>query len=170
MEWEPIVLSMLQHCAETCHFLMDLEEKLPLCFSFFLALYRKPPFYRDFSELGQLRFTLVLKLKVAFSVRILSVLTINSGSLGGSTESEPTQMKMFNFLWLIWDHYLPLTPTRNDWHPWHPQHPCKFTQKANLLSKTMNTKVPLPQIFFSIFLKILKNWFEKKILYDKLKN
>ena len=45
-------------------------------FSFFLALWRKPPFYRDFSELGQLRFTLVLKLKVAFSVRILSVLTI----------------------------------------------------------------------------------------------
>ena len=39
---------------------------------------------------------------------------LHSGSLGGSTESEPTQMEMFNFLWLIWDHYLPLTPTRND--------------------------------------------------------
>ena len=39
---------------------------------------------------------------------------LNSGSLGGSTESEPTQMEIFNFLWLIWDHYLPLTPTRND--------------------------------------------------------
>ena len=46
--------------------------------------------------------------------------SFNSGSLGGSTESEPTQMEMFNFMWLIWDHCLPLTPTRNDWHPWHP--------------------------------------------------
>ena len=45
----------------------------------------------------------------------------NSGSLGGSTESEPTQMEMFNFMWLIWDHCLPLTPTKNDWPPWHPQ-------------------------------------------------
>ena len=25
---------------------------------------------------------------------------------------EGTQMEMFNFLWLIWDHYLPLTPTK----------------------------------------------------------
>ena len=42
---------------------------------------------------------------------------LNSGSLGGSTELEPTQMELFNFLWLIWDHYLPLNPTRKDWHP-----------------------------------------------------
>ena len=41
-------------------------------------------------------------------------MNFNSGSLGGSAESEPTQMEMFNFMWLIWDHYLPLTPTRND--------------------------------------------------------
>jgi hypothetical protein len=27
---------------------------------------------------------------------------------------EGTQMEMFNFLWLIWDHYLPLTPTKNN--------------------------------------------------------
>ena len=50
----------------------------------------------------------------------VSCTCFNSGSLGGSTKLEPTQMELFNFLWLIWDHYLPLTPTRNDWHPWHP--------------------------------------------------
>ena len=55
---------------------------------------------------------------------------------------EGTQMEIFNFLWLIWVHYLPLTPTKNDWLPWHPQGGAKFTKKANLLSKTMNTKVP----------------------------
>ena len=44
-------------------------------------------------------------------------LVLNSGSLGGSTELEPTQMEMFNFRWLNWAQYLPLTPTRNNWHP-----------------------------------------------------
>ena len=67
---------------------------------------------------------------------------LNSGSLVGSTKSEPTQMEMFYFPWLIWVHYLPLTPTKNNWLSWHPQGGAKFTQKANLLSKTMNTKVP----------------------------
>ena len=43
MEWEPIVLSMLQHCAETCHFLMDLEEKLPLCFFFLFGSLEETP-------------------------------------------------------------------------------------------------------------------------------
>ena len=38
----------------------------------------------------------------------------NRWSLGDFTKMEGTQMEMFNFLWLIWDHYLPLTPTRND--------------------------------------------------------
>ena len=32
---------------------------------------------------------------------------------------EGTQMEMFNFLWLILGHYLPLTPTKNNWHCWH---------------------------------------------------
>jgi hypothetical protein len=66
----------------------------------------------------------------------------NRRSLGDFTKMEGTQMEMFNFLWLILDHYLPLTPTKNDWPPWHPQGGYKFTQKANLLGKTMNTKVP----------------------------
>ena len=39
---------------------------------------------------------------------------INRWYLGDFTKMEGTQMEMFNFLWLIWDHYLPLTPTRND--------------------------------------------------------
>ena len=56
---------------------------------------------------------------------------------------EGTQMEMFNFLWLIWDQYLPLAPTRKDLHPWHPLHRCKFTQKANLLGKTVNKKSSL---------------------------
>ena len=69
-------------------------------------------------------------------------LQINRWSLGDFTKMEGTQMEMFNFLWLILDHYLPLTPTKNDWPRRHPQGGCKFTQKANLLGKTMNTKVP----------------------------
>ena len=39
---------------------------------------------------------------------------LNRWSLDDFTKMEGTQMEMFNFLWLIWDHYLPLTPTRND--------------------------------------------------------
>ena len=46
---------------------------------------------------------------------------LNRWSLGDFTKMEGAQMEMFNFLWLIWDHYLPLTPTKNDWPPWHPQ-------------------------------------------------
>ena len=68
--------------------------------------------------------------------------TINRWSLSDFTKIEGTQMEIFNFLWLIWDHYLTLTPTKSDWPPWHPQGGRKFTQKANLLHKTMNTKVP----------------------------
>ena len=36
---------------------------------------------------------------------------LNRWYLGDFTKMEGTQMEMFNFLWLIWDHYLPLTPT-----------------------------------------------------------
>ena len=43
-----------------------------------------------------------------------SAVYINRWYLGDFTKMEGTQMEMFNFLWLIWDHYLPLTPTRND--------------------------------------------------------
>jgi hypothetical protein len=39
---------------------------------------------------------------------------LNRWSLGDFTKMEGTQMEMFTFLWLIWDHYLPLTPTKND--------------------------------------------------------
>ena len=45
---------------------------------------------------------------------------LNRWSLGDFTRMEGTQKEMFNFLWLIWVHYLPLTPTKKDWHPWHP--------------------------------------------------
>ena len=43
------------------------------------------------------------------------MLLFNKQSLGDFTKMEGTQMEMFN-----WDQYLPLTPTKNDWHPWHP--------------------------------------------------
>jgi hypothetical protein len=42
------------------------------------------------------------------------ILLPNSRSLGDLTNMEGTQMEIFNFLWLILDHYLPLTPTKND--------------------------------------------------------
>ncbi len=41
-------------------------------------------------------------------------LYLNRQSLGDFTKMEGTQMEMFNFLWLILGHYLPLTPTKND--------------------------------------------------------
>ena len=50
----------------------------------------------------------------------LTIISLNRWYLGDFTKMEGTQMEMFNFLWLIWNHYLPLSPTRNDWCPWHP--------------------------------------------------
>ena len=44
-------------------------------------------------------------------VVFLSIL--NRWYLGDFTKMEGTQMKMFNFLWPIFEHYLPLTPTKN---------------------------------------------------------
>ena len=43
------------------------------------------------------------------------VLNIASGSEANITTS--CEMEIFNFLWLIWDHYLPLAPTKNDRPP-----------------------------------------------------
>ena len=54
MEWEPIVLSMLQHCAETCHFLMDLEEKLPLCFFFLFGSLEETPILQRLFRIGSI--------------------------------------------------------------------------------------------------------------------
>ena len=30
------------------------------------------------------------------------------------------EIEVFNFLWLIWDNYLPKAPTKNNRPPWHP--------------------------------------------------
>ena len=40
---------------------------------------------------------------------------LNRWSLGDFTKMEGTQMEMFNFLWLIWDHYLPLIASVQLW-------------------------------------------------------
>ena len=81
-------------------------------------------------------------LRTEYFYFLCHVVSINRWSLGDFTKMEGTQMKMFNFLWLILGHYLPLTPTKNNWPTWHPQGGCKFNQKANLLGKTMSTKIP----------------------------
>ena len=46
--------------------------------------------------------------KVLFS-NAPNALNIASGSEANITT--PCEMDIFNFLWLIWDHYLPLAPT-----------------------------------------------------------
>ena len=58
------------------------------------------------------------------------------------------QMEILNFLWLNWDQYLPLAPTRIDIPPSHPQGGVQIYPRANLLSKTMNLKVIIPNSDF----------------------
>ena len=43
--------------------------------------------------------------------KVVNLDMLNKWSLGDFDKMEGTQMEVFNFLWLIWDHYLPLTPT-----------------------------------------------------------
>ena len=47
----------------------------------------------------------------------ISINQLSRQSLGDFIKMEGTQMEMFNFLWLILGHYLPLTPTKNNWPP-----------------------------------------------------
>ena len=82
---------------QTCLPLVQLQQE-QVAFQVKLQIYQQVGYYHSFMD-------------------YVKAVSFNSGSLGGSTESEPTQMEMFNFMWLIWDHCLPLTPTRNDWHP-----------------------------------------------------
>ena len=49
-------------------------------------------------------------------------------------------MEMFNFLWFIWNHYLPLTPPLRMIDPLTPIAPTGWG--ANLPGKTLNKKVP----------------------------
>ena len=49
---------------------------------------------------------------------IITILNIASGSEANITT--PSEMEFFNFLWLIWDHYIPLAPTQKDTPPWDP--------------------------------------------------
>ena len=54
------------------------------------------------------------KPEFAKSSVLRNVEALNRQSLGDFTKMEGTQMEMFNFLWLILGHYLPLTPTKNN--------------------------------------------------------
>ena len=56
---------------------------------------------------------------------------------------EGTQMEMFNFLWLIWDYYLPLTPTKNDWPPWHPKDGVQIYPKGKFTTQNHEHKSTL---------------------------
>ena len=44
-----------------------------------------------------------------FQIKVSGFFNIASGSEANMTT--PCEMEIFNFLWLIWDHYLPLAPT-----------------------------------------------------------
>ena len=107
---------------------------------------------------------------------LLTFIYLNRWSLGDFTKMEETQMEMFNFLWLIWDHYLPLTPTKNDWPPWHPQggvqiYPKgKFTKVSFFLQCSKMQIIPLKnfniQTCFIQFLWFfgLKCWFKGQMI------
>ena len=74
-------------------------------------------------------------------------------------------MEFFNFLWLIWDHYLPLPPTQNDRSSWPPvaipRVGSKFTQIQIYYTKSWTQKYRPPnsdlEIFFSSLLRIFKS-------------
>ena len=50
-----------------------------------------------------------LKVLLIKSCGGLFIINIASGSEANITT--PCEMEIFNFLWLIWDHYIPLAPT-----------------------------------------------------------
>ena len=63
--------------------------------------------------------------------------------LGDFTKMERTQMEMFHFLWLIWDNYLPLTPTKNDWPFWYPQGGLQIYPKGKFTTQNHEHKSTL---------------------------
>ena len=81
----------------------------------------------------------------------------NRWSLGDFTKIEGTQMEMFNFLWLIWDHYLPLTATKNNLPPWHPQGGVQIYPKGKFYyTKPWTQKYPCTYSNFYLFFPICK--------------
>jgi hypothetical protein len=71
---------------------------------------------------------------------------------------EGTQMEMLNFLWLIWDHYLPLTPTKNEWPPWYPQGGVQIYPKGKFTTQNHEHKSTLaPIAIFISYSPRLKN-------------
>ena len=48
--------------------------------------------------------------KVKATIRV-SVQGVNIVSGSDANITTPCEMEIFNFLWLIWDHYIPLAPT-----------------------------------------------------------
>ena len=76
---------------------------------FFLALkkLKKTPSKVQKNSSSKMWLQLYIKLDHLASI-------FNRQSLGDFTKVEGTQMEMFNFLWIIWVHYLHLTPTKKD--------------------------------------------------------
>ena len=77
--------------------------------------------YKFFFSKSRLLLTMAWFAKIC-PKNIMALLVImlgpfNRWSLGDFTKMEGTQREMFNFLWLIWDHYLPLTPTKTPLTP-----------------------------------------------------
>ena len=75
-------------------------------------------------------------------------LTINIASGSEANMTILCEMEIFNFLWLILVHYLPLSPTQKDRPPRPPQLPPGWGPNLGPLNKTKFS----PQI--AIFLKI----------------
>ena len=109
----------IPHGTSICTNSMTSQNKIPFTFTFTIFSFK---FLRRFfgkletpKSHSKTNWPLLDTLVFQFFIYLL-----NRWSLGDFTIMEGTHMEMFNFLWLIWDHYLPLTPARNDWRPWHP--------------------------------------------------
>ena len=81
--------------------------------------------FMDVSHILEMIICTVNQLKTISIVRdcsttfpVMSCLNIASGSEANISTS--CEMEIFNFLWLIWDHYLTLAPTKNNRPPWPP--------------------------------------------------
>ena len=67
------------------------------------------PFIREFEQFHMTVLLFEFFDKMLNKRNFFKIINIASGSEANITT--PCEMDIFNFLWLIWDHYLPLAPT-----------------------------------------------------------
>ena len=96
---------------------------------------------------------------------LLHIFLFNIPSGSQSHMTTLCEMEFFNFLWLIWVHYLPLPPTQKDRPPRPPQLPPGWGPNLGALHKTKSA----PQI--AIFLKLASQLgFDPKFNISQIQN